>query len=96
MLRSKTSLSRLRQVRYSYRKIVSYPFRLANRINNIHRVNLTRTQSLNNDIITTSYYVGKYVTAFIFFYTSLNYFYYKRLREQHEEDNQTNNNKKNK
>jgi hypothetical protein len=51
------------------------------------RSNTIRVKSFNNDIVTMSYFIGKGMIAFTFFYTSLNYFYYKRLREEYEEEN---------
>lgn len=56
--------------------------------NNIQkRINTIRVKSFNNDVVTMSYFIGKGIIAFTFFYTSLNYFHYKRLREEYEEEN---------
>jgi REP element-mobilizing transposase RayT len=49
-----------------------------------HKIGKTRTNALNEDIVTLSYFVGKGIIAFTFFYTSLNYFHYRRLREEYE------------
>lgn len=57
------------------------------------RNNTIRANSLNNDIVSMSYFVGKGIIAFTFFYTTLNYFFYKQLREDYEEDNKNNENK---
>jgi hypothetical protein len=46
----------------------------------------TRTNAIDNDIVSVSYTVGKYITLFTFFYTSLNYFLYKKIREDNEDN----------
>lgn len=54
---------------------------------NIQKRNKTvSVKSFNNDIVTMSYFIGKGIVAFTFFYTSLNYFFYKGLREEYEEE----------
>lgn len=52
-------------------------------INN--KIKRSQTNALSNDVVTLSYFVGKGIIAFTFFYTSLNYFYYRRLREDYED-----------
>lgn len=55
----------------------------------IHRSSMnryTRTNAIDNDIVSVSYTVGKYITLFTFFYTSLNYFLYKKIREDNEDN----------
>lgn len=46
-------------------------------------------RALNNDIVTMSYFVGKGITLFTMFYTSLNWLMYKRQNDKNkEEDNE--------
>lgn len=52
--------------------------------------NNLKVNAFTEDVVTASYYVGKYVTAFVFFYTSLNYLYYRRLRKDLEDDDKHN------
>lgn len=54
----------------------------------------TRTNAFESDVVTLSYFVGKGIIAFTFFYTSLNYLYYKRLREEYEEQDKDDKKKK--
>ncbi len=54
------------------------------------KIKRSQTNSLSNDVVTLSYFVGKGIIAFTFFYTSLNYFHYKRLREEYEENDEDN------
>jgi helix-turn-helix protein len=58
-----------------------------NKINK-HQVHLPRIlHASNNDIVTTSYFVGKTITLFTFFYTSLNWMMYKNInKDQGDED----------
>jgi hypothetical protein len=50
------------------------------------------TPNAMSDVSDISYYVGKSIILFTFFYTGLNYFHYKRLREKQE--NNSSNDKK--
>jgi REP element-mobilizing transposase RayT len=50
-----------------------------------NKISKTRTNAFQNDMVTMSYFVGKGIVLFTFFYTSLNYFHYKRLREEYED-----------
>lgn len=54
-----------------------------------NKISKTRTNAIQNDVVSLSYIVGKGIIAFTFFYTSLNYFHYKRLREENEDDTNT-------
>lgn len=54
--------------------------------NHHQRSSTIRVKSFDNDVVSTSYFIGKGIIAFTFFYTSLNYFFYKGLREEYEED----------
>lgn len=41
---------------------------------------------VSQEFLNASYFAGKYITLFVFFYSSLNYLYYRNLRQ--EEDNE--------
>jgi hypothetical protein len=43
-----------------------------------------RRKAIENDMVSVTYTVGKYITLFTFFYTSLNYMFYKSAREEME------------
>jgi hypothetical protein len=55
-----------------------------------NKINKTRTNAFQNDMVTLSYFVGKGIIMFTFFYTSLNYFHYKKLREEYEDKDDKN------
>jgi hypothetical protein len=42
--------------------------------------------AINNDIVTTSYLVGKSITLFTFFYTSLNWMMYKTINKESDDE----------
>ena len=58
------------------------------------RNTIERIKSFNNDAVAMSYFIGKGIILFTFFYTSLNYFHYKQLREDYEETNKDDEKKK--
>ena len=41
-----------------------------------------RGNAISNDVVEVSYFVGKYVMLFTFFYSSLNYMFYRKEREE--------------
>lgn len=41
---------------------------------------------VSQELMDASYFVGKYITLFVFFYSSLNFFYYRNLRQEEEDD----------
>ena len=43
-------------------------------------------QAINNDIVTTTYLVGKSITLFTFFYTSLNWMMYKTINKESDDE----------
>lgn len=43
-----------------------------------------RGNAISNDVVEVSYFVGKYVMLFTFFYSSLNYMFYRKEREEQE------------
>lgn len=49
--------------------------------------------AINNDMVTTTYFLGKGITLFTFFYTSLNWMMYKNINKdnQSDDENETNN-----
>lgn len=85
------SLSSLTPERHRYNVRTTNKIALIKNNYNIQkRVSTTRVKSFDNDVVTMSYFIGKGVIAFTFFYTSLNYFHYKRLREEYEKENKDN------
>jgi len=53
----------------------------------VHRNQITiRPKAIDNSWVETSYFVGKYITLFTFFYTGLNYLMYKDARKGLEEE----------
>lgn len=53
-------------------------------------------RALNSDIVTTSYFVGKGITLFTFFYSSLNWMMYKSINKDDDGVGEDTNNKQNK
>lgn len=49
--------------------------------------------AINNDMVTTTYFIGKGITLFTFFYTSLNWMMYKNINKDNpsDDENDTNN-----
>lgn len=47
-----------------------------------------RSFEVSKTFMDTTYYVGKYITLFTLFYTSLNWMMYKNIREQNEKENE--------
>lgn len=43
-----------------------------------------RSNAISNDVVEVTYFVGKYVMLFTFFYSSLNYMFYRKEREEQE------------
>lgn len=83
-----TSINRTTSYRNRYNVSTTNKITSIKKNNQIQkRSNIKRVNSLNDDIVSISYFVGKGIIAFTFLYTSLNYFHYKRLREQYEEQN---------
>lgn len=41
---------------------------------------------VSQELINASYFAGKYITLFVFFYSSLNFLYYRNLRQEEDED----------
>lgn len=41
---------------------------------------------VSQELVDASYFAGKYITLFVFFYSSLNFFYYRNLRKEEEDD----------
>lgn len=62
-------------------------------VNKNNKISKTRANAFENDVVSLSYFFGKGIIAFTFFYTSLNYFHYKRLREEYEDQNKDDNKK---
>jgi hypothetical protein len=46
----------------------------------------TRRNAIDSDIDTLTYTVGKSITLFTFFYTSLNYLFYRSSRKENEKE----------
>ena len=47
-------------------------------------VKTIRSNAVSNDVVEVTYFVGKYVMLFTFFYSSLNYMFYRKQREDQE------------
>lgn len=41
---------------------------------------------VSQELMDASYFAGKYITLFVFFYSSLNFLYYRNLRQEEEDD----------
>ena len=41
---------------------------------------------VSQEFLDASYFAGKYLTLFVFFYSSLNFLYYRNLRQDEEDD----------
>ena len=50
-----------------------------------HQITVRRN-AIDNSWVETSYFVGKYITLFTFFYTGLNYLMYRDARKSLEDD----------
>ncbi len=81
-----------------YRTTVTKPLARQGRANTVMRKvsakpPTTIQRAINSDIVTTSYFVGKGITLFTFFYTSLNWWMYKQQRKEIEADETDEDNK---
>lgn len=48
----------------------------------------SRARALDNNVADMTMIVGKYITMFTLFYTSLNYMFYRDLRKRYEDDDE--------
>lgn len=58
-------------------------------VSSVKKYNVRRNlHAVNNDLLTTSYFVGKTITLFTFFYTSLNWLMYKNINQGNNDQDQ--------
>lgn len=82
-----------------YRTTVTKPLAKQGRTKTVRRLvvvkppTTTYQRAMNSDIVTTSYFIGKGITLFTFFYTSLNWWMYKQQRQEFEDDETDKDNK---
>lgn len=61
-------------------------------VSSVQKYNVRRNlHAVNNDLLTTSYFVGKTITLFTFFYTSLNWLMYKNINQDNNDQDQGDN-----
>jgi len=52
-----------------------------------HKLLVRRPKAfVSQEFLNASYFAGKYITLFVFFYSSLNFLYYRNLRQEEEDD----------
>lgn len=78
----------MHRLSYKIHNVSTLPRRVSTLPRRVKPVIYTRDLKVNaiGDITDITYYVGKGIILFTFFYTSLNYFHYKKLREDQEKN----------